>query len=74
MEIMELYILGKTLQHTHTTLHCIYYTLHLSVYLLTSTSTDANRTLISLYTLPHQTYDHESLGEKIQDSILHHHK
>jgi hypothetical protein len=44
MEIMELYILGNSTTHTHTTLHSIYYTLHFSAYLLTSTSTDADTT------------------------------
>jgi hypothetical protein len=70
MEILELYILGNSTTHTHTYIHStlhyiyIYYTsLHLSDYLPKSTSTDANRTVIWLYTLPIQTYNHESLGE-----------
>jgi hypothetical protein len=42
----------KTIQHT--TLHCIYYTLHFTVYFLKSTSTDANRTLM-LYLTKHIT-------------------
>jgi hypothetical protein len=48
--------------NTHTSLY-IYYSLHFSDYLLKSTSTDANRTVMWLYTLPNQTYNHGSLGE-----------
>jgi hypothetical protein len=44
----------KTVQrsHSHTTLHCIYYTLHFTVNLLKSTSTDSNRTVMWWYALP----------------------
>jgi hypothetical protein len=53
MEILELYILEKT--HTHTLfLHCILYTLHFTVYLLKSTATDANKSVMWWYALPNQ--------------------
>jgi hypothetical protein len=55
------YIL-KTVQNTPTTHHCIYFTLHFTVYLLISTFTDSNGTLKSWYTLPNQRYNVESLG------------
>jgi hypothetical protein len=47
MKILKLYILGNSTTHTNTPLYYIYRysTLHFSVYLLKSTSTDANRTI-----------------------------
>jgi hypothetical protein len=38
-------------------------TLHFSRYLLESTSTNANRTVMCFYTLPNQTYNNGSLDE-----------
>jgi hypothetical protein len=58
---------------THTPLHYIFYTLHFLTYLLKITSTDANRPVMLLYTLPNQIYNMKALV-KMVDSILHHHK
>jgi hypothetical protein len=74
MEISDLYILENTTTHTaHSTHHCSYHTLQFTVYLITSTSTNAYRTDIWWYALRNQIYNLESLGEDGRFHSVSHH-
>jgi hypothetical protein len=58
---------------THSTHHCIYYTLHITFHRFQSTYTDANRAVMWWYTLPNERYNLEGLGENSRlHSVLHH--
>jgi hypothetical protein len=63
MEISQLLHSWKQ-YNTHSTQHCIYYTLHFTICLLKITSNDANRTVMWWHILPNRRYNLEHLGDR----------